>query len=292
MRRSSEPLRIALPVWIYRTMVKLFPGELHTEFAPEMTQTFADACRRASDRGGFREVLRVSLLGFFDLVNRLPHEWHDHLILFRHRSRGEKRKTQIMETILQDLRYSVRSLAKSPGFSIVVALTLALGIGANTAIFSVVHGVLLASPPYPEPERVITLAEVNSSIDIEPRWVSIPNYIDWKAQNESLEHVALFRGRSRAVTGADEPQYVYTASVTDEFFDAFGVTPILGRTFTPEPTPGASPGLRARSRAVIPAAERRLSAASTIRRGNTRQGHTSPFLYYPTSEHARAVHEL
>ncbi len=101
---SSERLRIALPVWIYRTMVKLFPGELHTEFAPEMTQTFADACRRASDRGGIRGVLRVSLFGFFDLVNRLPHEWHDHLTPVRRRPRREKRKTQIMETLLQDLR--------------------------------------------------------------------------------------------------------------------------------------------------------------------------------------------
>ncbi len=102
----------------------------------------------------------------------------------------------MMETLGQDLRYTLRSFAKNPGFATIVAVTLALGIGANTAIFSVVHGVLLTPLPYPAPERVITFGEVTPTIDIEPRWVTIPNYVDWKDQSESFEHMALFRGRS------------------------------------------------------------------------------------------------
>jgi putative ABC transport system permease protein len=225
-------------VWIYRTLAALFPRDLRVNFAPEMTQAFADACRSAHERHGTGAVLRVAFRGLADLVSRLLREWLDHLKPSRRPQRRERRNARMLETLGQNLRYAVRSLTKNPGFATIVTLTLALGIGANTAIFSVVHGVLLTPLPYPEPERVITVAEMNPNIDIEPRWVSIPNYVDWKAQTQSFERMALFRGRSRALTGSDDPEYVFSASVTDEFFDVFGVVPFLGRSFRPEETRG------------------------------------------------------
>src|SRR4051812_3618487 len=92
-----------------------------------------------------------------------------------------------MDTLLQDLRYSLRLLAKRPGFTIVAVLTLALGIGANTAVFSVVSAVLLRSLPYRSPERLVVVSE---AIDKEPRPVSYPNFRDWRAQNEVFEDIA------------------------------------------------------------------------------------------------------
>jgi putative ABC transport system permease protein len=228
---------VTVPVWIYRALAALFPGDFRADFVPEMTQAFADACHSARKHGG-GAVIRVVLRGLGDLVYRLPREWHDHLTPSRRPQRRERRSAQMLETLGQNLHYAVRSLTKNPGFSTVVTLTLALGIGANTAIFSVVHGVLLTPLPFPEPERVITVAEINPDIDIEPRWVSIPNYADWKDQSQSFEHMALFRGRSRALTGSDDPEYILSASVTDEFFDVFGVAPFLGRGFRPEETKG------------------------------------------------------
>lgn len=229
---------VAFPVRIFRTLTALFPRDFRSDFAADMTQAFTDACHFARHRGGIGGLLYVALRGFMDLASRLPREWHDHLRPSRHPQRSERRNTLMLETLGQNLRCAVRSLTKNPGFATIVTLTLALGIGANTAIFSVVHGVLLTPLAFSEPERVITVGEVNPTIDIGPRWVSIPSYADWKEQNRSFEHMALFRGRSRALTGGAEPEYLYSASVTSEFFDVFGVVPFLGRGFRPEETRG------------------------------------------------------
>ena len=92
-----------------------------------------------------------------------------------------------METLLQDLRYSLRLLARKPGFAVVAVLTLALGIGANTAVFSVVNAVLLRSLPYAAPDRLMVVSE---AIDKEPRPVSYPNFLDYRAQNEVFQDIA------------------------------------------------------------------------------------------------------
>ncbi|MCH7476432.1 MAG: ABC transporter permease, partial [Gemmatimonadetes bacterium] len=106
----------------------------------------------------------------------------------------------------------------------------------------VVNGVLLRPLPYPDPERLVLLGERNPRFDMPLGWTSVPNYVDWRNQTTTFEHLALFRGRSRALTGGDQPLDVYSAMVTANFFSTFGVSPVLGRGFLEqENDPGAEP---------------------------------------------------
>ena len=135
--------------------------------------------------------------------------------------------------MLQDLRYGVRTLAKNPGFTIVAVLTLALGIGANTAIFSVVDAVLLRPLPYPESDRLFTVYETLPQDPAQNTGVSYPNYLDWTQQNQAFEAIAAARGNSLALSGQGEPTYIQTGSVTSNYFDVLRVKPLLGRTLQP-----------------------------------------------------------
>jgi len=145
-----------------------------------------------------------------------------------------------MSTLLQDLRYGLRMLAKNPGFTAVAVLTLALGIGVNTAIFSVVNGVLLRPLPYPEPDRLVQIYE--RSAQFNEMSVSYPNFLDWERMNRSFAGMAAYRGESFNFTGAGQPEQVPGAVVTANFFSVLGVKPLQGRTFTPdEDRQGANP---------------------------------------------------
>jgi putative ABC transport system permease protein len=138
-----------------------------------------------------------------------------------------------MGSLLQDLRYGVRALAKNPGFTVVAVLTLALGIGANTAIFSVVDAVLLRSLPYPESDRLFTVYQTLPEAPAQNTGVSYPNYLDWTQQNEAFESIAAVRGNVLALSGQGEPTYIQTGSVTSNYFDVLRVKPLLGRTLQP-----------------------------------------------------------
>ena len=137
-----------------------------------------------------------------------------------------------METFWQDLRYGLRTLSKQPGFATVTVLTLALGIGANTAIFSVVNAVVLRPLPFGQPERIVrmwgTFSQGNRAS------TSPPDFLDFRARNSTFEQFAAMRGGSFNLTGDSEPERVIGADVTTNFFDALGVTPIRGRSFTTE----------------------------------------------------------
>src|SRR5690242_15865962 len=143
-----------------------------------------------------------------------------------------------MNTLLQDLRYGVRSLLKTPGFAAVAVATLALGIGANTAIFSVVHAVLLRRLPYPEPERLLVMTErrvgegaMRGSGRSRLRsgggvpWLT---FLDWRAQTHSFRALAGFHTRQIMLSGAGEPEMLLSAQVSAEFFPILGVRPALG----------------------------------------------------------------
>ena len=147
-----------------------------------------------------------------------------------------------MSLLAQDLRYGFRMFRKSPGFTAVTIAVLALGIGANTAIFSVVNGVLLRPLPYPDSERIVDVAHVPPQ-DIFPGHktfsVSPANYLDWRARASSFEKLAAVTGDYVNVAGAGEPESVLAMVVTSDFFDAFGARPIVGRGFIPaEEEPG------------------------------------------------------
>ena len=143
-----------------------------------------------------------------------------------------------MDTLLQDLRYSVRRLAKSPGFTAIVVLTLALGIGANTAIFSAVNAVLLRPLPYGEPQRLVTIEHLYPSLELEAP-VSAPGFLDYQRKSRSFESMAVQTGWQAILTGVDDPVRMRGQRVTGQFFSTLRVPALLGRTLQPgEDSPG------------------------------------------------------
>src|SRR5438034_2217127 len=134
--------------------------------------------------------------------------------------------------LLQDLRYALRMLAKQPGFTAIAVLTLALGIGANTAIFSVINAVLLRPLPYPNAGRIMVLNE--SSGPDQDFSVALPDYFDWQKESKTFEHLACTHKESRNLSGIPgrEPERVSCASVTRNFFDVIGLSPEIGRVFS------------------------------------------------------------
>lgn len=144
-----------------------------------------------------------------------------------------------MNTLLQDFRYALRKLVQQPAFTVIAVLTLALGIGVNTAIFSVVNAVLLRPLPYPQPERIVYLNEVSGGVD---QSIALPDYVDWRNDAKSFQHLAVSRLESRNLSGIPgrEPERISVAFVTANFFSVIGLNPQLGRTFTEdEDKPGA-----------------------------------------------------
>jgi len=136
-----------------------------------------------------------------------------------------------MDTLLQDLRYALRTLAKTPGFACIVVLTLALGIGANTAIFSVVKGVLLTPLPYQDPSRLVVVWESKGTST--HNVVNPANYMDWRDRATSFNGLALLSWAGLTFTG-DQAERVPGRAVTPDFFGVLGATPLLGRPFNAE----------------------------------------------------------
>ncbi len=144
------------------------------------------------------------------------------------------------ERLIQDLRFGVRMLVKSPGFTAVAILTLALGIGTNTALFSIVNGVLLNPLPYPDPEQLVTLAE--SKPNFESGSISFPNFRDWRKDNRTFTGMGLMRDTSFSLTGTGDAEQVAAQFVSSDFLPLLGVKPVIGRFFSAgEDEIGASP---------------------------------------------------
>lgn len=137
-----------------------------------------------------------------------------------------------MRTLLQDLRYAVRMLWKNPAVTLVAVIALALGVGANTAIFSVVNAVLLRPLPYAEPDRLVRLSE--DSPQVPQMSISYPNFLDWREQNQVFAGLAAMQFRSLNLVGVDEPERLSGRAVSANFFDVLGVRPAAGRSFAPD----------------------------------------------------------
>jgi predicted permease len=147
---------------------------------------------------------------------------------------------RFIETLIQDLRYGARTLMKNSGFTSVAALTLALGIGANTAIFSVVDCVLLKPLPFPQPEQLVTLNR--SMPNFEYSSIPYPNFRDWQKENRSFSAIGVSRGFGFSLIGAGEAERINGQFISADFFSVLGVKPLLGRTFAPgEDEIGAAP---------------------------------------------------
>jgi putative ABC transport system permease protein len=136
-----------------------------------------------------------------------------------------------LETLLQDLRYGIRQLLRSPGFTAIAIITLALGIGANTAIFSFVDAVLLKPLPYPHPERIVAVCENPQRFGCGP--ISTLDFLDWKRQNRCFQFLSAFESDTATLTGSGRPQELNVRRVSASYFKALGVGVALGRTFAP-----------------------------------------------------------
>jgi putative ABC transport system permease protein len=139
-----------------------------------------------------------------------------------------------MSNILKDIRYGIRSLARHPGFTAIALITLALGIGANTAIFSVVNAVLLRPLPFNDPERLVWLWDTQPQLSTAP--TSLPDFLGWKEQNKSFESLAAFQSGKMFIDAGDGTTDTRVGLVTPELFSVFHVSPVLGRTFSNEET--------------------------------------------------------
>jgi putative ABC transport system permease protein len=145
-----------------------------------------------------------------------------------------------MQMLHQELRYGARMLLKNPGFTFIAVVTLALGIGANTAIFSVVNAVLLRPLPYEEPDRLVYLSERHPNY--ESMSISYPDFVDWRSQNHVFENIGVVNFRDYNLTGSGEPERLRTGQASADFFEALSVKAAVGRLYTnDEDKPGAQP---------------------------------------------------
>src|SRR5204862_7928716 len=138
-----------------------------------------------------------------------------------------------MSTLWQDLRYGARMLLKKPGFTLIAVITLALGIGANTAIFSVVNGVLLRPLPYKEPSRLVRVYSAFPTMNLRKFWISSPEFLDIQKEAESWASIGAWAARGANVSTTGEPIRVTSTRITRSLSDALGVMPVLGLSFTP-----------------------------------------------------------
>ena len=142
-----------------------------------------------------------------------------------------------MDTLVQDIRYALRMICKSPGFAAVAVLTLTLGIGANTAIFSVVNAALLRPLPFKDPKQLVQIWHVppaKSFPGMTMFSVSAANYVDWHNQNRTFEKMAIYAYSGLNLTGKGQAEALTAAAVSQDFFSVLGSEPMLGRTFSPD----------------------------------------------------------
>src|SRR5262249_55946591 len=132
---------------------------------------------------------------------------------------------RLEEDMFQDLRYGVRMLLQKPGFTLVALIALALGIGASTAIFSIVNGILLRPLPYRNSNRIVMVWMDNHRLGLDQDWHSYPNYVDYRDQNQAFEQIAAFNDRTFNVTGAADPERVMGMWATANLFQVLGVQP-------------------------------------------------------------------
>ena len=205
------------PTRIYRALLRLLPFDFRSDFGPEMETVFTEQHKEAGRRNGTTGVLRLWWETIVGIFRTAPTE---HLAMFR-----------------QDAGFALRMMRKSPGFTLAAILTLGLGIGANSAIFSVVNAVLLKPLPYEHGDRLVVLQHRMGMMN-QP--FSALDTNDYRGQSRSLDGLVEYHNMNFILLGRSEPERVETGVVSWNFFDVFGVKPLFGRTFRPEDEqPGA-----------------------------------------------------
>jgi putative ABC transport system permease protein len=211
-------LKLGLRALFHQTeMERELDEELRFHLEKEIAQNL--------ERGMNPEEARSAALRSFGGIERVKEESRD------------VRGVRFVEDLWQDLRYGARGLLKKPGFTVTTVLTLALGIGANTAIFSAVNALLLRPLPYNDPDRLVWIGEIfpQRMGDPIPRVDLVPgaHYLEWAGQTKTLEQIAAYNPDSTTLTGLGAPEKVDTNLVTASFFSTLGVQPFIGRLFLP-----------------------------------------------------------
>jgi putative ABC transport system permease protein len=213
MSQTTRPSNVSLSQKIFRGLLRALPADFRANFGQEMEGVFVEQKRDVEQRGGPLDFLKLWWETFRGIFRTAPREHWD--------------------ILKQDCAYALRMLAKSPGFTITAVLTLALGIGANTAIFSVVHSVLLRPLPYHDGQQLIFIRQQAEKVGMPDLAFSVHEVNDYREQNRTLAGLVEYHGMSFTLFGRAEPERVSTGVVSANYFDMFGVKPMLGRTFEP-----------------------------------------------------------
>ncbi len=199
---------------LFRALVRVLPFDFRINYEGEMEGVFKEQQREAEERGGFMEAMKLwkeTIVGIFTTAPR--EHW---------------------QILTSDCGYAVRMMRKNLGFTVIAILTLALGIGANTAIFSVVNSVLLRPLPYPKGEELVFLRQQEKKLDIQDMGFSVKEIEDYRAQNRTLAGLAEYHAMSFTLFGHGDPERVRTGVVSANYFPLFGIQPILGRALLPD----------------------------------------------------------
>lgn len=222
---------------VYRTLLRILPPRLRSEHGAELMQAFRDREREVDGRR-FRTLRLWSFLAL-DMANAAAAAWRHELgrMVARRGARTERREGKMMiETLVQDLAYALRSFRRHMGFAVTAVVTLALGVGATTTIWSVVDGVLLSPLPYPESDRLVQVGTHFRSSEgaFEGRLgpLSPVDIVDVQTTSTTVASVAASRLEGRILSGEGEPEQLSTAGVSAEYFTVLGVEPAVGRAFT------------------------------------------------------------
>jgi putative ABC transport system permease protein len=218
MRRPNDPR-------IYAAALRLLPDAFRERFADEMLDFAALRLDRARQRGPVAAIVERARLAA-DLGATICREW----IAEWKQSDTDLPPTDTMDNFLQDLRFGIRSLVRRPGFSIIAAVTIALGIGANTAIFSVVNAVLIRPLPYHDPDRLALIWGTQGKSG--QQGVVYADYLDWRARSQSFTELGAFRGQSITLTGGESPERLIGDFVSSSFLRVIDLKISQGRAFT------------------------------------------------------------
>jgi predicted permease len=224
MTPTTPAPNISLSQRVFRALLRALPADFRANFGHEMEGVFAEQKRDVDERGGPLDFLRLWWETLSGIFHTAPREHWD--------------------ILKQDCSYACRMMRKNAGFATIAVLTLALGIGANTAIFSVVHAVLLRPLPYPQGQQLVFIRQQAQREGIDDIGFSAHEIQDDREQNRTLSGVAEYHNMSFILFGHGDPDRVRAAVVSANYFDLFGVKPLLGRTFLPaDDTLGAPPVL-------------------------------------------------
>jgi putative ABC transport system permease protein len=215
----------------YRLLLRLCPADLRSQYGEEMEALFLRSLQRARGVG----VLRLWLRAIADVIRHGLGARRDAWTQFRKTSAYVEYRAGgwWMDTLRYDVRHAIRAMSRQPVTSLIVILTLALAIGANTAVFSAVHTVLIRPLPYSQPTSLVMLWEKREAEGVMKNSVSAADYLDWTHMAQSFSMMSAFTEATADLTGAGNPEKLPIAAVSTPFLDVFGVRPQLGRTFEP-----------------------------------------------------------